>query len=800
MNRSLKLSMLLALALGSSQAAALELGQIQVKSALGQPLLAEIPVNPDSPAELQNLTARLASAEDAAQAGVAAGPTVPLQFAVVAGANGKKVIRITSSVPVNDPYLDLLVEVNNAAGKSLREFTILLDPPSATASNVPATAAPTQAAPKPSRRAASTPPAASSTSQTAAAAPAPAPAPEAKPAKPAVAPRAAAGETFGPVERGQTLSAIAHETAPEGVDTNQMLLALKQANPDAFYRDNINALKTGAVLRIPSKADAQATALAAAAAEVMRQNSDWRSGAARAPTTVADAGTRANTSSAPTTAAPSGDRLALVPAKEGADNAAGKGGKGGDKAAAEKGMATLHQDLLRSQEALTTLQQQGSELKSRLKDLEDINGKNERLLSLKDSEIADLQRQLAEARKAAGQPAAAPAAPVKAEAAAKPESSKPEAAKAEATKPGAEETVVKANAPATTPAPATSAPNATAATPSPASEPAHASTAAAAKPTPVKPEAKPAAPKPAPVAEEEPWYMQTWAWGAGAGAAVLLLLLGLRGRSRKPAAAAAASTGSLADRFGTEPTIGMDSLDPDQDELLDQLAEHPDDIGLHLELVSLYYSRRDVEHFEAAAEAMHAHIADPQQSEWLDVVHMGEDLVPEHPLFSHGAPLPVHGEDEHDALDHFDLDRYAEDKHEGHDDELPPPLPQQASASNKKVSEYHFDFDLTPRPTTNHAHAPAGEPAAAVEKSAEEFETSGSSWAFAEPAEDMPANELDHEIGHFSDDPVDTKLDLARAYLDMGDPDGAQAMLEEVIHEGTQMQKDVAKRLLDSIH
>jgi len=53
--------------------------------------------------------------------------------------------------------------------------------------------------------------------------------------------------------------------------------------------------------------------------------------------------------------------------------------------------------------------------------------------------------------------------------------------------------------------------------------------------------------------------------------------------------------------------------------------------------------------------------------------------------------------------------------------------------------------------------------------------------------------------GHFTDDPVDTKLDLARAYLDMGDPDGAQAMLEEVMHEGTQMQKDVAKRLLESI-
>lgn len=788
MNRSLKLSMLLALALGSSQAAALELGQIQVKSALGQPLLAEIPVNPDSPAELQNLTARLASAEDAAQAGVAAGPAVPLQFAVVDGANGKKVIRITSSAPVNDPYLDLLVEVNNAAGKSLREFTILLDPPSGVASNVPATRAPAQAAsPKPSRRIANTTPAAGSTSQ--ATAPAPAPAPEAKPAKPTAAPRAAAGETFGPVERGQTLSAIAHETAPEGVDTNQMLLALKQANPDAFYRDNINALKTGAVLRIPSKADAQATAVAVAAAEVMRQNGDWRSGAARTPTTVADAGTRANASSAPTTSAPSGDRLALVPAKEGADNAAGKGGKGGDKAA-EKGMAALHQDLLRSQEALTTLQQQGNELKSRLKDLEDINGKNERLLSLKDSEIADLQRQLAEARKAAGQPVAAM--PL-AKAAASTAASKPEPAKA-----AGETTIVKASEPATVPAPAASTPATAAAAQAPASEPAHASTAAA-KPVVAKPAAKPAAPTPAPVVEEEPWYMQTWAWGAGAGAAVLLLLFALRGRNRKPAAAAA-STGSLADRFGTEPTLGLGSADPDQDELLDQLAEHPDDIGLHLELVSLYYSRRDVEHFEAAAEAMHAHIADPQQSEWQDVVHMGEDLVPEHPLFSHGAPLPPRDEEEHEALDHFDLDRYASEA----DDLEPPPLPQQPSAPNKKVSEYHFDFDLTPRSAHNHAGAPAAAPAVAVEnKVEEEFETSGNRWAFAEPGEDLPAHELeplDHEIGQFSDDPVDTKLDLARAYLDMGDPDGAQAMLEEVMHEGTQIQKDVAKRLLDSIH
>src|SRR5690348_7400495 len=118
MNRSLKLSMLLALGLGSAQAAALDLGQIQVRSALGQPLLAEIPLTPDSPAELRNLSARLASPEDFARAGLTGGrPDIPLQFSIATVA-GQKVIRITSTVAVNDPYLDLLVEVNSAAGRS----------------------------------------------------------------------------------------------------------------------------------------------------------------------------------------------------------------------------------------------------------------------------------------------------------------------------------------------------------------------------------------------------------------------------------------------------------------------------------------------------------------------------------------------------------------------------------------------------------------------------------------------------------------------------------------------------------
>ncbi|MEP6899721.1 MAG: FimV/HubP family polar landmark protein, partial [Rhodanobacter sp.] len=215
-------------------------------------------------------------------------------------------------------------------------------------------------------------------------------------------------------------------------------------------------------------------------------------------------------------------------------------------------------------------------------------------------------------------------------------------------------------------------------------------------------------------------------------------------------------------------------------------------IGLHLELVTLYYSRRDVDHFEAAAEAMHAHITDPQQDEWQDVVHMGEDLVPEHPLFDHHPELPVHEESE--ARRAFDIDDYAENSDAAASPPPVPPLP----ASPKKVSEYNFNFDLTSAHRMAAAdgadalHADAPPPASVSES------TPG--WESDESEPPHSATDHGHDLGEFNDDPVDTKLDLARAYLDMGDADGARAMLGEVLKEGSQMQQDVARRLLESLH
>lgn len=763
MNRSLKLSMLMALALGSGQAMALNLGQIQVKSALGQPLRVEIPVIPANAAELENLSARLASSDAFARAGITDGrPSVPLQFSV-ADENGHKVIRVTSTAPVDNPYIDLLIEVSSAAGTSVHEYPVLLDPPGKPVAGATS-----------SRR---------GSHHRAAATPAPAA------TRAAAAPSAVKNGEYGPVQQGQTLSAVARDVAPSGVNIDQMMLALKQANPDAFYRDNINALKAGAVLRVPSRDEALAMKVAEAAAAVRRQNSDWSAGATRTPTAVAAAATRDNASASPSGNAGGGDRLALVPAGDGGQGA-GSGGK--------QGSAGLRQQLQRSQEALSSLQQQSADLNSRLKDLEDLNSKNQRLLSLKDNQIAELQAKLAAARKAAGLPPAQPEAQGGAA---------PAVAASSVTGPLA--AAVSPHAADAVPAQVATAASATAA-------PASAATASVAPAAMApKPAARPVVKKPvahrhpAP-APEQPWYMQGWAMIAGAAVVVLglLLLLVSRGRRGKPAPAVVKTAPSLADRFGDAPVpAAAGSADPDQDELLDQLAEHPDDVGLHLELVSLYYSRRDVEHFEAAAEAMHAHITGTDQDEWQDVVHMGEDLTPGHPLFAHAdavtghadaghadGAVPPSAEDEREALDEFDLDSYADEASTG---ATPPPLRQ-------KVSEYHFDFNLTPQ----QAHAKAAEevghaePEAAPAVAAPE-EDAVSSWNFEEPApavaEATPAGDDFGDFGELNDDPIDTKLDLARAYLDMGDPDGARAMLDEVMQEGSQMQRDVAKGLLDKL-
>ncbi len=212
------------------------LGRLTVQSALGQPLRAEVEVTALGREEAGSLSARLAPVEAFRQAGLEFNPALSnLRFAVDRRANGTAVVRITSSQPINEPFVDLLVELNWSSGKFVREYTFLLDPPElrlgreTVAGGATTQVVPPSTATSSAQSAPSAPAAAPAAAAPAAAAPAPAartarpaaaPAPAAQPAaSPTAAPAAAAGEVT--VRSGDTLAAIAARVKPADVALEQ---------------------------------------------------------------------------------------------------------------------------------------------------------------------------------------------------------------------------------------------------------------------------------------------------------------------------------------------------------------------------------------------------------------------------------------------------------------------------------------------------------------------------------------------------------------------------------------------------
>src|SRR5690606_36803289 len=130
-NRQLQLSLALVLALGAGSAHALGLGQIEVKSRLNEPLVAEIPIVSAAAGELDGLEVRLASPEAFARVGLdrPVGLTANLQMEVGRNAQGQPVIRITTPDRFNEPFLTFLLEADWGRGKVVREFSALVDPP-----------------------------------------------------------------------------------------------------------------------------------------------------------------------------------------------------------------------------------------------------------------------------------------------------------------------------------------------------------------------------------------------------------------------------------------------------------------------------------------------------------------------------------------------------------------------------------------------------------------------------------------------------------------------------------------------
>ncbi len=283
MSRRLTHISLVLVLLLSSEVWAIGLGDIQLDSALNQPLRAEISLLSATPDELQNLTVSLASADTFARYGIDRPFYLQdIEFKIVRGANGS-VVQIRSRQAMTEPFLTFLVEASWPSGRLLREYTVLLDPPTfapPAAQQAPAVTAPSRSAPADSGRIERQAPVIQS--QPSRTEPAPsASAPRSIPAQPADDRPfdASAGGDYV-VQRSETLWGIASRVRPDSrLTMNQTMLAIFEANRDAFG-GNINVLRAGAALRIPSADEIVRISSGNAFAEVKRQNEAWSGGSA----------------------------------------------------------------------------------------------------------------------------------------------------------------------------------------------------------------------------------------------------------------------------------------------------------------------------------------------------------------------------------------------------------------------------------------------------------------------------------------------------------------------------------------
>lgn len=242
------------------------LGKLTLASFLGQPLKAEIELVSVVDDEIPSLTARVASPEAFHQAGVTYASYHPsLNVSVEKRINGQPYLRVTSPQAVDEPFVNLLIELNGPSGRLLREYTVLLDPaeppipepanPIIQRTNLHQTAITTSEVTQPQIKASQKSITRQGTSSTSY--------------------KQGMG-TYGPVTRGETLTRIAKQVMPAGVDLNQMLVALYQANQNAFSLRNMNLLKVGVILRIPAQNEISTISRVEVSREMRAHAANWR--------------------------------------------------------------------------------------------------------------------------------------------------------------------------------------------------------------------------------------------------------------------------------------------------------------------------------------------------------------------------------------------------------------------------------------------------------------------------------------------------------------------------------------------
>ncbi|HLX29569.1 MAG TPA: FimV/HubP family polar landmark protein [Casimicrobiaceae bacterium] len=854
-----------------SQALALGLGKLTVESALGQPLSARIDLTSVSKEELDSLRARVADPSLYQQNNLTYQATLSRAQVSVQQSGGTPYLEVTSPVAVQEPYLDLLIEIDWASGRVVREYTFLLDPP-----GMPMAAAAQPVAP----------PRAATPARTSAAPAARAPTPTstgnaAAPASGAGAPAGAGGDQYT-VRRGDTLQKIATQYKPADVTLEQMLAALYTRNQSAFEGENMNRLRAGAILTIPSTSDAQATPADTATNIVHMQAADWRSYrdriASAAPAAGAG-GTReasgrigAAVEERTPSAAPGSDKLRV-------SREAGTGKGGG---AAEDAIAR-DQQLKDAQTRIAALEKTITEL--------------QRAVELKNQTLAQLQTQSETAK---GGKAEAPA-PASAPASSTPAAPSTTESNAQAPAPAA---AVTSATSAAAPAPAEAKP-AEASPPSPA--PANAPPKAAAK----------AAPKTEPPGFFADLFGGTPNWALGVAALAIIggiagIVAARRRRGTKfedsiisgtdiktntvfgSTGGGVVNTGdnSLASDFSREGlgNIDTDEVDPiaeaevylaygrdaQAEEILkDALKKDPQRQEIYLKLLEIHSQHNKPQAFETVASELFA-VSHGQGDVWHKAVTLGRQLDPHNPMFQDAAAAPaqagataaaspaaaapaipprapLHAP----AFNDGDISiapttsgtKTPADILAGAEDALArSPATPVAVASAVQTSKEHgaamvgalagaaaakaeeethstLEFEHVANELTTRVDTPAEQPRfdldfnlddtdhlAPVKQAEPSTEPShAASSSASKPSLDLDNLDLSFDADRpaFEDSTPSvldgqwhdaaTKLDLAKAYQEMGDVDGAREILQEVLHEGDDQQKSEAQSLLSKL-
>ncbi|MGM9480008.1 FimV/HubP family polar landmark protein [Roseateles sp. NT4] len=825
------LALAAALLVAGSGAQALGLGRLSVQSALGETMRAEIDVSSLTSEEAATLKVRVAPPESYRATGVEYNPVLTSTQVQIVRNNGRTLLRVSSDRSVQEPFVDVILELTWSGGRLVREYTLLFDPPSlpkpapvitappaVAAAPAPTTAASSEAVPAPAPAAATALPRNGSAP---AAAPVAAARPPAQASAPIRPPVTAASEYA--VRPGDSLSKVAAKTQVSGISLDQMLVGLFRNNPDAFIDGNMNLLKSGSVLQVPSSDSLASVPAPEARRIIMAQSADFSAYRQRLA------------SAAPTLQSNESERQS----------------KGQVQAAVEdrKPAAAATPDKL-------TLSKAGSAASASEAKLSKETEKKDAA-----ARVAELTRNVEELKKLSS--AAKPATPV-----------------------------ASAAAPAPTPAAApTPLPAPVVATAEPASAPAPAVAASVAA---SRPAARASAPLAPPPVAEPPGFIEQLLDSpivlplAGVLVAVLGGLGLYRLRSRRSVNAAetgfhesrlqpdsffggtggqrvdtrdAQNSGQSSMSYSLSQLDAIGDVDPvaeadvylaygrdlQAEEILKEaLRANPTRLAIRLKLLEVYAKRRDTKGFEQLAVQLYAETKGAGE-DWAKAQELGRGIDPDNPLYQPGG-APAHVEDgpelRPEPMNASTLPQTA--------------LPSGASAAAAAAAHLATDamrggpdtgpvsgFDLAldldldaPEPVSPHAMAATQAMPASVEQApmTMDFDISSRGTRTAPPAPDLsfdissmgalspaaPASaspDLDFDLGdstlpgettpeglsHNLDlpddegDPLLRQLELADEFRQIGDTEGAREVLQELIQRASGPLRDKAQAMLNEL-